>query len=90
MDDRKAILVIGGGDATGGAVARRFAREGYVACVTRRSDEKLAQLVEREIAPLGVAVFNVGANAGCSEPRRLGTNACAAPPSSNCAVARKR
>ena len=30
-------LVIGAGDSTGGAIAKRFAREGYVACVTRRS-----------------------------------------------------
>ena len=87
-----AILVIGAGDATGGAVARRFAREGYVACVTRRREEKRAPLVERiraeggeahgfgsdarkeeemvalvdrierDIAPIEVAVFNVGAN----------------------------
>ena len=35
--ERKAILVVGAGDATGGAIARRFAREGLVACVTRRS-----------------------------------------------------
>ncbi|MEA2871110.1 MAG: hypothetical protein QOH67_1086, partial [Hyphomicrobiales bacterium] len=41
----KAVLVIGAGDATGGAIARRFAREGYVACVTRRHADKLAPLV---------------------------------------------
>src|SRR5437660_9855786 len=41
----KAVLVIGAGDATGGAIARRFAREGFVACVTRRHVEKLAPLV---------------------------------------------
>ncbi|MBS1216721.1 MAG: glucose 1-dehydrogenase, partial [Proteobacteria bacterium] len=35
-DTPKAVLVIGAGDATGGAIARRFAREGYVACVVRR------------------------------------------------------
>ena len=35
-------LVIGAGDATGGAIARRFAREGYVTCVTRRTADKLA------------------------------------------------
>ncbi|HEX2542717.1 MAG TPA: SDR family oxidoreductase [Caldimonas sp.] len=88
----KAILVIGAGDATGGAVARRFAREGYVACVTRRHVDKLQPLVaqireeggrahpfgsdardedemirlveqiERDIAPIEVAVFNIGAN----------------------------
>ena len=94
MDDsgRKAALVIGAGDATGGAIARRFAREGYVACVTRRSADRLAPLVERiraeggeahgfgsdardeaqmaglvehierTIAPIEVAVFNIGAN----------------------------
>ncbi|MEN9315556.1 MAG: hypothetical protein RIS35_1949 [Pseudomonadota bacterium] len=92
MTDRKAILVIGAGDATGGAIARRFAREGYVACVTRRDAAKLEPLVERiradggeahgfgsdarkeeamvslvdrierEIAPIEVAVFNIGAN----------------------------
>jgi NAD(P)-dependent dehydrogenase (short-subunit alcohol dehydrogenase family) len=41
----KAVLVIGAGDATGGAIARRFAREGYVACVTRRHADKLTPLV---------------------------------------------
>jgi NAD(P)-dependent dehydrogenase (short-subunit alcohol dehydrogenase family) len=89
---RKAVLVIGAGDATGGAIARRFAREGLVACVTRRQADKLAPLigriradggeahgfgsdarkedemsalvahVEAEIAPIEVAVFNIGAN----------------------------
>jgi len=92
MADKKAILVIGAGDATGGAIAERFAREGYVACVTRRSVDKLQPLVDRiraaggeahgfgsdarkeeemvalvqkieaEIAPIEVAVFNIGAN----------------------------
>jgi NAD(P)-dependent dehydrogenase (short-subunit alcohol dehydrogenase family) len=92
MEAKKAILVIGAGDATGGAIARRFAREGYIACVTRRSEDKLAPLVqqiqaeggqafgfgsdarkeedmvelvrkiEAEIAPIEVAVFNIGAN----------------------------
>lgn len=42
-----AILVVGAGDATGGAIARRFAREGFTACVTRRSEEVLTPLVER-------------------------------------------
>jgi NAD(P)-dependent dehydrogenase (short-subunit alcohol dehydrogenase family) len=92
MSERKAILVIGAGDATGGAVARRFAREGYVACVTRRDADRLEPLleriraeggeahgfgsdarreeemvelvarIERDIGPIEVAVFNIGAN----------------------------
>ncbi|MDP2817288.1 MAG: SDR family oxidoreductase [Polaromonas sp.] len=40
-------MVIGAGDATGGAIARRFAREGYTACVTRRSLDKLQPLLEQ-------------------------------------------
>jgi NAD(P)-dependent dehydrogenase (short-subunit alcohol dehydrogenase family) len=89
-------LVIGAGDATGGAIARRFAREGLVACVVRRSAEKLQPLVEqieaeggraigfasdarkeeqvvelvekieREVGPIEVLVFNIGANVPCS------------------------
>ena len=92
MSEKKAILVIGAGDATGGAIAQRFAREGYVACVTRRSADKLeplvasikadggeahgfasdarkeeemvslVEMIERDIAPIEVAVFNIGAN----------------------------
>lgn len=46
MSDTKAMLVMGAGDATGGAVAKRFAREGYVACVARRHAEKLEPLVQ--------------------------------------------
>lgn len=92
METAKSVLVIGAGDATGGAIARRFAREGLVACVTRRQADKLAPLVEsiraeggqahgfgsdardeaavvslveqieRDVAPIEVAVFNIGAN----------------------------
>src|SRR5262245_12010603 len=43
----KAALVVGAGEATGGAIARRFARAGFVACVTRRHAEQLKPLVGR-------------------------------------------
>jgi NAD(P)-dependent dehydrogenase (short-subunit alcohol dehydrogenase family) len=89
---KRAALIVGAGDATGGAIARRFAREGLVTCVTRRQADKLVPLVqaiqdaggqahgfgsdardeaavsarvstiERDIAPLEVVVFNIGAN----------------------------
>lgn len=89
---RGAALIIGAGDATGAAIARRFARGGYAACVTRRSADKLSGLVEairaeggeahgfaadarkeedvvslverieREVGPIEVMVFNIGAN----------------------------
>lgn len=88
----KAIIVIGAGDALGGAIAKRFAREGYAAVIVRRHAEQLEPLaqsireaggeahpvgldarkeeemvglfdrVEAEIAPVEVAVFNIGAN----------------------------
>lgn len=47
MAHAKVALVIGAGDATGGAIARRFAREGFTACVTRRNADKLSPLVQR-------------------------------------------
>lgn len=92
MSGKKAAIIIGAGDATGGAIAKRFAREGYTACVTRRNADKLAPLlddiqaaggeargfgsdarkedevitlfetVEREVGPVEVFVFNIGAN----------------------------
>src|SRR5262245_949503 len=92
MGDRRSALIVGAGDATGGAIARRFAREGYAVVCTRRelshleplitriraeggeahgfgSDArieedvlKLFETIEREIAPLEVLVFNIGAN----------------------------
>lgn len=55
MSNAKVCLVIGAGDATGGAVAKRFAREGYTVCATRRSLEKLAPLMAEIRAAGGVA-----------------------------------
>ncbi len=51
----KAVLVVGAGDATGAAVARRFAREGYAVCVTRRTADKVAALAESICAAGGIA-----------------------------------
>jgi NAD(P)-dependent dehydrogenase (short-subunit alcohol dehydrogenase family) len=51
----KVALVIGAGDATGGAIARRFAREGYIACATRRTLDKLQPLIEQIRADGGQA-----------------------------------
>lgn len=95
-NNNRVALIIGAGDFTGAAIARRFAREGYVACVTRRSADKLQPLVdsiiaeggrahgfasdarkedqvaelietiERDIGPIEVMVFNIGANVPCS------------------------
>ena len=51
MDDamtaRGVCCVIGAGDATGSAVARRFARGGYTVCVARRTEAALQPLVEQ-------------------------------------------
>ena len=40
------MVVMGAGNATGSAVARRFASEGYTACVSRRNEEKLQPLIQ--------------------------------------------
>ncbi|MGA7813059.1 SDR family NAD(P)-dependent oxidoreductase, partial [Caballeronia sp.] len=56
QEARPVALVIGAGDATGGAIARRFAREGMVACVVRRQADKLEPLVKQIEAEGGKAV----------------------------------
>jgi NAD(P)-dependent dehydrogenase (short-subunit alcohol dehydrogenase family) len=62
MTASPVALVVGAGDALGGAIARRFAREGYVAAVARRSAEKLGSLVATIEAGGGRAVpFGVDA-----------------------------
>ena len=48
-------LIIGAGDATGGAIARRFARGGYTACATRRNLDKLQPVLDQIKAEGGVA-----------------------------------
>lgn len=55
MPDKKAVLVIGAGDATGGAIARRFAREGYAAVIVRRDAENLKDLTDQIVAEGGEA-----------------------------------
>ncbi|CAM3486093.1 SDR family oxidoreductase [Psychrobacter sp. N25K4-3-2] len=55
-------VVIGAGDATGSAVARRFAKEGFTLCVTRRSVEKLSALVS-DIEAAGGVVKPFGCDA---------------------------
>jgi NAD(P)-dependent dehydrogenase (short-subunit alcohol dehydrogenase family) len=60
--DKKVALVIGAGDALGGAVARRFAREGFVACIVRRNGDKLAPLADAIRSAGGEAIaFGVDA-----------------------------
>ena len=56
------VLVIGAGDATGGAIAKRFAREGYEAVITRRTVEKLETVAE-EIRAEGGTVHPFGVDA---------------------------
>lgn len=51
----KVALIIGAGDATGGAIARRFAAGGYTACMTRREADKLVPLVDSIVAAGGKA-----------------------------------
>jgi NAD(P)-dependent dehydrogenase (short-subunit alcohol dehydrogenase family) len=96
VDDRGVALIVGAGDATGGAIARRFAREGFTVCVVRRKADSCKPLVaqieadggrarafgsdarreeqvvalieeiERDIGPIEVFVFNIGANVAAS------------------------
>lgn len=51
----KVALIVGAGDSTGGAIARRFAAGGFIACVTRRDAAKLAPLIASIEAEGGIA-----------------------------------
>lgn len=62
MKDQRVALIIGAGDATGGAIAKRFAQGGYTVCVTRRHQEKLQPLVH-EIEAEGGQVYAFGSDA---------------------------
>jgi len=62
MARQKVALIVGAGDATGGAIARRFAREGYVVCLTRRTRARLDPLV-RQIEPAGGKAHAFGGDA---------------------------
>ncbi len=62
MPSDPVALVVGAGDATGGAVARRFARGGYATCVARRKADRLEPLV-RAIAEDGGIVHPFGCDA---------------------------
>lgn len=57
-----AAIIIGGGDATGGAIAAAFARHGLVAVPVRRTAEALAHLAER-IAGEGGRCLPIGTDA---------------------------
>ena len=48
-------LIVGAGDATGGAIARRFARGGLTVCAVRRDADKLQPLIEQIKAEGGSA-----------------------------------
>lgn len=62
MSKAKVAVIIGAGDATGSAVARRFAREGYTICATRRKAAPLAPLLE-QIRAAGGRAHGFGSDA---------------------------
>jgi len=55
QERRPVAVVVGAGDSTGGAIAKRFARGGYTVCLTRRNLDKLQPLVDEIRAAGGEA-----------------------------------
>lgn len=55
-------LIVGAGDATGGAIARRFARGGMTVCAVRRDADKLQPLLA-EIQAAGGTAHGFGSDA---------------------------
>lgn len=53
--NKPVALIVGAGDFIGAAIARRFASEGFVVCIGRRNEDKLAPLVAEIEAAGGAA-----------------------------------
>ena len=53
--NKPVALIVGAGDFIGAAIARRFAAEGFVVCIGRRNEDKLAPLVVEIEAAGGAA-----------------------------------
>jgi len=62
MSRPSVCCVIGAGDATGSAIARRFAQEGYTVCVARRNEDALRPVVQ-QIRDQGGHAFAFGMDA---------------------------
>ncbi|MGR2921868.1 SDR family oxidoreductase [Acinetobacter guillouiae] len=60
--NQKVALIIGAGDATGGAIAKRFAKGGYISCMTRRNADKLQPLID-EIEQAGGIAYGFASDA---------------------------
>ena len=56
MSAQRVCCVIGAGDATGSAVARRFAKAGFTVCVARRTVSALKPLVDQITAGGGRSI----------------------------------
>jgi NAD(P)-dependent dehydrogenase (short-subunit alcohol dehydrogenase family) len=59
---KKVALVIGAGVATGGSVAKKFAKEGFIACMARRQGDKLEGLI-KEIEDAGGEAYGYSCDA---------------------------
>lgn len=62
MSQVKVALIMGAGDATGRAVAKRFAAQGYVCCLARRDESKLADVLA-ELHAQGHQAYGFGVDA---------------------------
>lgn len=60
--EKRSALIIGAGDATGGAIAKRFAAEGYATVIVRRNAASLDPLAQ-EIRDAGGDVYPMGVDA---------------------------
>ena len=58
----KVALIIGAGDAIGGAIAKKFAKQGMTVCVTRRTESKIIELA-KEINQSGGKAFGFACDA---------------------------
>jgi NAD(P)-dependent dehydrogenase (short-subunit alcohol dehydrogenase family) len=64
MSVKPVALIMGVGEGSGAAHARRFSQGGYTVCVVRRNAEKLAPLI-KQIKTAGGSAVGYGVDASC-------------------------
>ena len=66
MSDKKIALIVGAGDAIGGAIAKEFASKGFTVCMARRSAEPIESYAD-ELRGEGFDAYGFGVDGRSEE-----------------------
>ena len=76
MQDRKSVIITGGGTGIGAACVRRFAKEGFSVIINYRRSRAAAKALERELNKTGCSVLAVKADVSVPEQAEMLVERC--------------